>query len=409
MESCAPFDPALGYAIALTRYVDCQAALLGEGGYAALSAANSPVILALGGLLTILVAVQGYRLLLGEALPPRDVVLLAAKVGLVLTFVTQWPAYRATVYNLSIETPHELLSILPGAGGGSGRNIPARLQTSYQAIAQLTRSSVAPQMLPPPGTQPGGASTPVVPQTLPFSLVNNPLLASAGILLLVSGLTALLTVRLLAGLLLALGPLFFACLLFDTTRGLFEGWLRALLGMAIASLSTGLLLSIEMAVIEPQLTSLVAAMMADTLPMLAPGEILATTLIFALALSVALMLSLRIGGGFRFVGRSVAQGARLIQQGVDRSLMRTAEARDDRREASSDSRPRAAMISQAIAQIEQRSSGSLATPGALGAGRKIEPTERATVEPRPTPLGQTYRRSGKQRTTRSISQRNGQT
>lgn len=409
MESCAPFDPTQGYASALTRYVDCQAALLGEGGYAALSAANSPVILALGGLLTILVALQGYRLLLGEALAPRDAVLLAAKVGLVLTFATQWPAYRATVYNLSIETPRELLSILPGAGGGSGRNIPARLQTSYQAIAELTRPSAAPQMLPPPGTQPNGASEPVVPQTLPFSLTNNPLLASAGIVLLVSGLAVLLTVRLLAALLLALGPLFFACLLFDTTRGLFEGWLRALLGMAIASLSTGLLLGLEMAVIEPQLTSLVAAMAAGTLPVLAPGEILVTTLIFALALIVALLLSLRIGGGFRFVGRGLAQGARLIQQGLDRSLTRTAEVQAAPREAPSEIRPRAVMISQAISQIEQRGSGSLTIPGAMEAGRRIEPTDRATVEPRPIPLGQTYRRSGKRRMTRSISQRNGRT
>ena len=48
MESCAPFDAAQGYAMALTSYIDCQAKLLGEGGYAALSASNSPVIIALG-------------------------------------------------------------------------------------------------------------------------------------------------------------------------------------------------------------------------------------------------------------------------------------------------------------------------------------------------------------------------
>ncbi|WP_010338135.1 type IV secretion system protein, partial [Sphingobium yanoikuyae] len=139
----------------------------------------------------------------------------------------------------------------------------------------------------PAQAESAAGSAVTVPAPIAFSLAGNPLLSAAGILLLVSGLAVLISVRLIAGLLLALGPLFFACLLFDTTRGLFESWVRGLVGTAVASISTAVLLGIEISIIEPQLENLVTVMAAGALPVLAPGEILATTLIFLIALLVA--------------------------------------------------------------------------------------------------------------------------
>lgn len=411
MDSCAPFDAAQGYAMALTRYVDCQAALLGEGGYAALSATNSPVILGLGGLLTILIAFQGYRLLLGDQVQIRDGILLAAKVGLVLAFATQWSAYRSVVYNLAIEAPREVLALLPGAGGGSGRSFPARLQGSYQAIAELTRPSPSAPPATAPSTQAGAVAQATVPQNLPFSLVGNPLLTAAGILLLVSGLAVLIAVRLVAGLLLALGPLFFACLLFDTTRGLFEGWVRALIGTAVASVATGVLLGIEMAILEPQLASLVQAMMAGTLPVLAPGEILATILIFTVALLIALLVSLRMGAGFRFLERGLALGATISERWRNPAPVQEAPSRPmSYSEVRDEGRSRAALISDSIRVSDQWEARPRLAGSGPEAARRIELSERSGPgEPRPTPLGQSYRRTGHQRKSRSINQRNGRT
>lgn len=407
MESCAPFDATQGYAIALTRFVDCQATLLGEGGYAALSASNSPVIIALGGLLTILIAFQGYRLLLGDSVSLREAVMLAAKIGLVLAFATQWPGYRAVVYGLTVEAPQELAALLPGAGGGSGRSFPARLQTSYQAMAELTRPSPTPA---PQADPQQGASAPVVPQNLPFSLAGNPVLIMAGILLLVSGLAVLITVRLIAGLLLALGPLFFACLLFDTTRGLFEGWVRALLGTAVASVTTGVLLGIEMSIIEPQLSALIQAMSVGTLPVLAPGEVLATVLIFTIALLVALGVSLRIGGGFRFVGRSVAVGGQLAQQWRTMARAQMSQSVAPSNEGGDEGRSRAALIADAIRISDERGSNPVPAGGRLEISRRmVESSDRASFEVQPTPLGQSHRRTTSMRRSKSMSQRNGTT
>ncbi|MCI4590396.1 type IV secretion system protein [Sphingobium sp. BYY-5] len=409
MEGCAPFDAAQGYAMALTRYVDCQAALLGEGGYAALSAGNSPVILGLGGLLTILIAFQGYRLLLGDQLQIRDGILLVAKIGLVLAFATQWSAYRSVVYNLAIEAPREVLALLPGAGGGTGRSFPARLQGSYQSIAELTRPSTAVPPVNPSPSPDGAPAAPPPPQAPLLSLAGNPLLTVAGILLLVSGLAVLMSVRLIAGLLLALGPLFFACLLFDTTRGLFEGWVRALIGTAVASVATGVLLGIEMAIIEPQLAALIQAMMAGTLPVLAPGEILATIVIFTLALLIALFVSLRMGAGFRFVERGLALGSSISERWRSAAPVQQGQERPSgAAQPQEEGRSRAAMISDSIRISDQWETRPLLTVTGPDATRRIALSERNSPgDPRPTPLGQSYRRTGHQRKTKSISQRNG--
>ena len=415
MEGCAPFDATQGYAMALTRYVDCQASLLDEGGYAALAAANSPIILALGGLLTILIAIQGYRLLLGDQLQIRDGILLAAKIGLVLAFATQWSAYRSVVYNLTVEAPRDLLTVLPGAGGGSGRSFPARLQGSYQLVAEIVRPSpnAAPQNVPPAQAASATGSAATVPAPMAFSLAGNPLLSAAGILLLVSGLAVLISVRLIAGLLLALGPLFFACLLFDTTRGLFEGWVRGLVGTAVASISTAVLLGIEISIIEPQLENLVTVMAAGALPVMAPGEILATTLIFLIALLVALAVSFKIGAGFRFLERGLAMGSQLGLRWQASSLAQPRQITEQRMGSSSppadEARSRGALIADSIRASDQWAVRPVLAGAGSEAGRRIELSGQNGSEPRPTPIGQSYRRTGNQRNTKSISQRNNRT
>lgn len=407
MESCAPFDPGQGYALALTRYIDCQAALLGEAGYGALAANNSPVVIALGGLLTILIALQGYRLLLGEPLQIRDGVLLAAKIGLVLAFATQWSAYRAVVYNLAVETPREILTLLPGAGGGSGRSFPARLQGSYQAMAELTRPSpYAPPPLSSGADSEGNQAVIAIPAPT-FSLAGNPLLIMAGLLLLVSGLATMMVVRLLTGLLLALGPLFIACFLFDSSRGWFEGWVRALAGTALASITTGLLLGMELSIVEPQLSALIEAMAVGTLPVLAPGEILVTIILFTLAMPIAMFLSVRIGSGFRVVFRGQSWsnyfGARARRQDVG------AQEQTRGRPIAMQERTisRAAMISDSITSGDRWNSPPFLSKNGPEAARMIDTGPEDTAAPRPTPLGHSYRRVGTLRQSRSMNQRNG--
>src|SRR5260370_1139266 len=75
-----------------------------------------------------------------------------------------------------------------------------------------------------------------------------------------ASLVILVDSKIVLGLLLAVGPAFLLLLLFDATRGLFEGWTRAALAFALAPLAVTLLLGLALAMIDPALSAL-----ADTI------------------------------------------------------------------------------------------------------------------------------------------------
>src|SRR5439155_567824 len=77
------------------------------------------------------------------------------------------------------------------------------------------------------------AITQTVPQ--PYPGFNTFAIGGSRMLFLVGAIGGLAAVRMIAGLLLAVGPLFVAFLLFENTRSLFEGWIRVLAGAALAA------------------------------------------------------------------------------------------------------------------------------------------------------------------------------
>ena len=112
------------FAPSAIRFLDCQAQLLGAEGYKALAAPGSAASILLTGMVTLLIAFFGYRMLLGHTPTVREGVLTFVKIGLVLVLATSWPAYQTLVYNIILQAPAELASaigsptILPGSGGG---------------------------------------------------------------------------------------------------------------------------------------------------------------------------------------------------------------------------------------------------------------------------------------------------
>src|SRR3546814_11524673 len=74
-------------------------------------------------------------------------------------------------------------------------------------------------------------------------------LGFARVIFLVSTIASFAIVRIAAALLLALAPLFVAFLLFDGTRGLFEGWAKALIATALGRLSLAVAVGIELALL----------------------------------------------------------------------------------------------------------------------------------------------------------------
>jgi type IV secretion system protein VirB6 len=413
MEACAPLPENAGFIQSIFAFMDCQAHVLGASGYQTLSAPGSSLTLVLTGFLTLFIALIGYRLMLGQGPDLRTGVLAFVKIGIVLALATSWPAYRTLVYNVVLSGPSELAgeigapSGLPGAGGG----LVARLDGADQAFVGL---AVLGEGSPPMSViERQAAGTPgAAPQ--PFLGFNTFAIGGARMLFLIGAIAGLGAVRLILGLLLAVGPFFVAFLLFDNTRSLFEGWVRVLAGAALGSLGVAIALGGELALIEPWLSDLLARRNAgEWLPGM-PVEILVVTFAFGLIIAVMLYASARVASAFRLaplwdaaVGRTDAAG----REAAPRPALATAQ-----NTSAAEPRPRAAAVVDAVAATQRREAGY----GAAGWQARTARDGEAPLTPRasaagtrhggadtlaPSPLGQSFRRRTRGRVSASAGLR----
>lgn len=295
MADCRAFDPESPYVVALTSFIDCQGRSLGQEGYAALASSSSPIAMAIGVMITILIAIFGYRLILNDDVQVRDGLTLIVRVGIVLALATQWAAYQRVIYDVAIDGPAELASAILRADETSFNTIPDRVQRSYDALELLAHPRLG-----FPGAAAGTVSS-TAPAAVPIRLTTaeQGRLSASSVVLLLSSLAALLSVRIIIGIMLALGPLFIACLLFDNLRGLFEGWVRVLAGAAIGSISATVALELELAVLEPQLKRLLDAVAAQQMPATGAIEVFVTTLLFSAIFLALLVAAAKAAAGFR--------------------------------------------------------------------------------------------------------------
>lgn len=418
MPACPAFDPLGPYATGLTRFVDCHARALGEEGWRALGT-GSAAGLTITGLLVIFVGLVGYRLAFGHMLTLREAVLAMVKIGFVIALSSQWPAYQVLVYNLVIEGPSDLAGriLAPGGLGGEAPDLIARVQTAQDRLETLSGPK------PPAGAAtslvaaPTGPGVAQGPGLLPApdrgnknddSAENS--LSRAGGVLLVSTLAATLSFRIIAGIMLALGPIFVACVLFAGWRGLLEGWVRALAGTMLGTLATGATIALELAILEPQIAAFAAAAArpdaAEAGPM--PGQLLVTTWLFALVLLAAVLAAARVAAGFR-IPDAVAVALRRVTEASGRresSDLQTAPAPAGGTSAA-DERPRAVALADAInAQLlrEQTADG---TPQATRA-RPAATADAVQTSSGPViieRLGQSHRRTAGSRRAASMQRR----
>jgi type IV secretion system protein VirB6 len=301
MAVCPAFDPTGPYVSQVVDFVDCHSLALGAAGYQALGPGTS-FGMALSGLLTIYVALIGYRLLLGGQITLREGVWSALRLGFVVALATQWAAYQPLVYNVITAGPGDLAARVL-APGGLGGNAPAQLIDRVQGVhAALV------ELIPPPPPEIAVPLTPAspttatpVPATAPpaLSQESRAALVSADHLLVGAALAGTLSVRVVTALLLALGPLFIGCLLFDATRGLFVGWVRILAGAALAGIAAALVIALELAVIEPQVEALRGLLDTSQPAGTLPQDMLATCSCFALVMLAALIALARTTAAFR--------------------------------------------------------------------------------------------------------------
>nr|WP_246027297.1 type IV secretion system protein [Novosphingobium umbonatum] len=176
--------------------------------------------------MVLAVAGVGYRLALGHRLGLDGALGLVLRLGLVLALTTQWAAWEAVVYRMALEAPQDWALALMGEQAGG---LVQRLDNLSSALSAWSAEGQA-----------------ALPQDLREALRSTQEVMLAG------ALGALVAQRLVLGVLLGLGPVFAAGLLFAGTRGLVLGWLRAMLAGAVLPC----VLVVELGVVEPLVAGL---------------------------------------------------------------------------------------------------------------------------------------------------------
>ncbi len=270
-------DMGTGVAAALTA-VDCIAGQVSEQAFERLFGSDGQLGTALIILLTMYVAFLGMSLILGRSnLSIRSMIPRMMTVGLVLTFATSFVAYQGFFHSVFVQSPDWLAGQLTDSDGSATATFATKLDIVFLAVQQASTGQDNISLFSPPGMMWAGA-----------------------MLLLLGTVGLLVTARIGLALLLALGPIFVVLALFNGTRGLFVGWLKGLVMLALAPLFAvvGGSVMLEMAV--PILAALVAV----------PGQIdqqaamafFVVGFVHVLLMLMTLWVSAKMVGGWQVFG-----------------------------------------------------------------------------------------------------------
>jgi type IV secretion system protein VirB6 len=228
--------------------VDCQTRAFAEAGYSSLTQASSGFQIALTALLTIYVALVGYRMMFAQGgAKLSDAPGIALSIGAILALVTSWSTFQTLVFDVASKAPGEIAAAVAAplqANSGSLAADPVNgLQAAYD---QLTRSAVAFGATAGPNAK--AYSSPQASAAEALSA------ASGALFMTTAGVIAAATLAI--GVLTAVGPIFIAMFLIPATRGLFSGWVRALGAAALVLLLGWLGIVLLLSVLEPWLIAL---------------------------------------------------------------------------------------------------------------------------------------------------------
>lgn len=437
---CAAPRPDSGLVRGLIDTVDCNLREGVGGAYQALFGPGSALGAAITAMLTLYVALYGWRLLSGRGdLRVGDLPGMAVKIGAVVLLASSWTAYQGLVFATLFDAPAEmaagLLTALPTppneAAAGVPADIFARLQYAFDRMTQAAAALAVANDNPGGGPaaagvtlQAGGLVLQAAPGTDPEALKGiSPVIQMrsalqggpafgatalwlSSVTLLTTTLGLVVLAKLMLGLLLALGPVFVGMLLFDATKGLFEGWLRAALGFALVPLATMVFAAALLASLEPSLQAIEAARgegRYDNAPVL---TVLIVTLVFTAVFASVIGMCTRVAAGFRLPESQPAAADSARSAAAQDAAARPSATLDDTARATrlaaaldparASDPGEAARASRLAAAVSGGAPGPSAAPGA-GAGPRAltgrSSAEAARIEIALTDrLGQTARR-----------------
>ncbi len=286
-----PICPASsGLVHGLVDSVDCHIRVFVHDAYRELVGPGTPFVAAFTAMLTIYIALIGYQMLLGRGSLRLTVLpVIALKIGLIMAFLTSWAAYQTVIFSLLFDGPREILGALLTPLRGSGiafeGDVYDGVESAY-AVLSGAASIYGGQANPAANILQGG---PMLGAGLLW-------LAAIGLLLVTVG--AILATKIVLGFLLAVGPIFVALFLFDTTRGFFDGWLRAAVAFAVTPLAVNVFGAAMLIMMAPFLNILTENASAGTFDMGPIVTIGLIVIVFAVVMVLALRAAAAIASGF---------------------------------------------------------------------------------------------------------------
>ncbi|MFA9199907.1 MAG: type IV secretion system protein [Cypionkella sp.] len=233
---------ANGVAAAL-QAVDCVAGETTAAAFGRLFAPGGALLTVLTILLTLYVAWFGINLLLGRAsLGVRSLTPRMITIGLVLTFVTSWIAYSTVVWNLAVGGPDWIAGVVTGSRESATQVFAQKIDVVFQALEQASPQA--------DGQGQGRDVSAFSPEGMMWLGAMLFLLGTVGVLV---------TARIALAVLVAVGPVFVVMALFGGTRGLFTGWLKGLVMLALVPLLAVLGGSVMLELAVPILAELAQA------------------------------------------------------------------------------------------------------------------------------------------------------
>jgi len=276
--ACPAIITGDSFLLRVLAHIDCQAQVIGSYGYQALGQPGSTASVLMTSLLTLFIALFGIRLLFGPPPGARDLVFDVLKIGMVLTLAFSWPAFRTVIYDVTLKGPADVATVITGASGNEreGQGLAQRLQRADNAIVRLTEAGTGRNLATlidkdaPGGSFEGTA------------LQDDTAFGSARLMFLAGTIGTLALLRIAAGLLLALTPLVAGLWFFPWSRGIVSGWIKGLVLTMTGSIGTAMVLSVELAIVEPWLAdALKVRSLGYAIPS-APTELFAIMLAFAI-------------------------------------------------------------------------------------------------------------------------------
>lgn len=291
-DLCAP-AAGQGLVAELLANTDCQASSLVERGYSALTTPGAATAALLTSLMVIAVALYGYRLLLGKGLALSDVIGLAIRLGVVLLLAASWSSFQGLAYDAFARAPSRVAGDLIVAV-----DAPPPLEGVQSALDRIESGNVGWRTR-------AGIASPLVGGAPTAAMALN----ASSFFLTLSTVGLLVVSRILLALLLAITPVIAGFLLFDATRGLLEGWLRALTGAALVPLFVLILCAIELAILNPLLDRMLADQATGRFELDTVTPVALVVIVFSIAIVASSRAAALIARGIRLPRKGFAAAA----------------------------------------------------------------------------------------------------